>query len=78
MNNPMVETRTVRLWLDDNDIIRIVTKRGITKQTLADAVENMDALEMVRLPGVEKRMPSQLSGGQQQRIAMARARSSTK
>jgi ABC-type Fe3+/spermidine/putrescine transport system ATPase subunit len=31
------------------------------------------ALEMVRLPGVEKRMPSQLSGGQQQRIAMARA-----
>jgi len=31
------------------------------------------ALEMVRLPGVEHRMPSQLSGGQQQRIAMARA-----
>ena len=31
------------------------------------------ALEMVRLPGVEKRMPSQLSGGQQQRIALARA-----
>ena len=31
------------------------------------------ALEMVRLPGVEDRMPSQLSGGQQQRIAMARA-----
>ena len=31
------------------------------------------ALEMVRLPGVENRMPSQLSGGQQQRIAMARA-----
>jgi putative spermidine/putrescine transport system ATP-binding protein/spermidine/putrescine transport system ATP-binding protein len=31
------------------------------------------ALEMVRLPGVESRMPSQLSGGQQQRIAMARA-----
>ena len=31
------------------------------------------ALEVVRLPGVEKRMPSQLSGGQQQRIALARA-----
>jgi putative spermidine/putrescine transport system ATP-binding protein/spermidine/putrescine transport system ATP-binding protein len=30
-------------------------------------------LEMVRLPGVENRMPSQLSGGQQQRIALARA-----
>jgi spermidine/putrescine ABC transporter ATP-binding subunit len=31
------------------------------------------ALEMVRLPGVENRYPSQLSGGQQQRIALARA-----
>jgi putative spermidine/putrescine transport system ATP-binding protein/spermidine/putrescine transport system ATP-binding protein len=32
-----------------------------------------EALEIVRLPGVESRMPSQLSGGQQQRIALARA-----
>lgn len=31
------------------------------------------ALEIVRLPGVEKRFPAQLSGGQQQRIALARA-----
>lgn len=31
------------------------------------------ALEMVRLPGVEKKLPSELSGGQQQRIALARA-----
>lgn len=31
------------------------------------------ALDMVRLPHVEDRMPSQLSGGQQQRIAVARA-----
>ncbi len=31
------------------------------------------ALEMVRLPGSEKKLPSQLSGGQQQRIALARA-----
>ncbi|MBN9217701.1 MAG: ABC transporter ATP-binding protein [Mesorhizobium sp.] len=31
------------------------------------------ALEMVRLPGTEKKLPSQLSGGQQQRIALARA-----
>ena len=30
-------------------------------------------LEMVRLPGSEKKLPSQLSGGQQQRIALARA-----
>ncbi|WP_245499451.1 ABC transporter ATP-binding protein [Mesorhizobium sp. M1A.F.Ca.ET.072.01.1.1] len=31
------------------------------------------ALEMVRLPDSEKKLPSQLSGGQQQRIALARA-----
>jgi len=31
------------------------------------------ALELVGLPGVEKRHPSQLSGGQQQRVALARA-----
>ena len=33
----------------------------------------LDALEMVRLPGVGKRKPHQLSGGQQQRVALARA-----
>jgi len=31
------------------------------------------ALEMVSLPGMEKRLPRQLSGGQQQRVAVARA-----
>jgi putative spermidine/putrescine transport system ATP-binding protein len=31
------------------------------------------ALEMVKLPGYEQRMPRQLSGGQQQRVALARA-----
>ncbi|TPI12687.1 ABC transporter ATP-binding protein [Mesorhizobium sp. B4-1-3] len=31
------------------------------------------ALDMVRLPGSERKLPSQLSGGQQQRIALARA-----
>ena len=30
-------------------------------------------LELVQLPGLEKRMPRQLSGGQQQRVAIARA-----
>lgn len=33
----------------------------------------MEALELVRLSGYEKRMPPQLSGGQRQRVAIARA-----
>ncbi len=45
--------------------------RDVPKDEVAGKVKK--ALEMVRLPGVENRMPSQLSGGQQQRIAMARA-----
>ncbi len=32
-----------------------------------------EALDMVGLSGIEKRLPSQLSGGQQQRVALARA-----
>jgi len=32
-----------------------------------------EVLELVRLPGYEKRMPSELSGGQRQRVAVARA-----
>jgi ABC-type Fe3+/spermidine/putrescine transport system ATPase subunit len=45
--------------------------RNVSKEETQEKVTR--ALEMVRLPGVENRMPSQLSGGQQQRIAMARA-----
>jgi len=45
--------------------------RGVPKEEIREKVTR--ALEMVRLPGVDNRMPSQLSGGQQQRIAMARA-----
>ncbi len=45
--------------------------RKVSKDEIREKVSR--ALEMVRLPGVERRMPSQLSGGQQQRIAMARA-----
>jgi putative spermidine/putrescine transport system ATP-binding protein/spermidine/putrescine transport system ATP-binding protein len=45
--------------------------RDVAKTEMKAKVKK--ALEMVRLPGVENRMPSQLSGGQQQRIAMARA-----
>lgn len=32
-----------------------------------------EMLDLVRLPGIAKRKPSQLSGGQQQRVALARA-----
>ncbi|MGW8193239.1 MAG: ABC transporter ATP-binding protein [Desulforhopalus sp.] len=45
--------------------------RNASKEEMREKVTR--ALEMVRLPGVENRMPSQLSGGQQQRIALARA-----
>ena len=45
--------------------------RNVPKAQIKEKVEK--ALEMVRLPGVGNRYPSQLSGGQQQRIAMARA-----
>lgn len=45
--------------------------RSIAKSDVEQKVK--EALDIVRLPGVEDRYPSQLSGGQQQRIAIARA-----
>jgi ABC-type Fe3+/spermidine/putrescine transport system ATPase subunit len=45
--------------------------RSVPKATIAEKVKR--ALDVVRLPGVEKKLPSELSGGQQQRIALARA-----
>jgi spermidine/putrescine ABC transporter ATP-binding subunit len=45
--------------------------RDVPRADIARKVKR--ALDMVRLPGVEKKLPSQLSGGQQQRIALARA-----
>ena len=44
----VIETRTTNIWLDDEGILRIETKTGISKQTLSDAMENMDALEKLR------------------------------
>lgn len=45
--------------------------RGVPSSDIAAKVK--EALDVVRLPGVEDRYPTQLSGGQQQRIALARA-----
>ncbi|MCA0433672.1 MAG: ABC transporter ATP-binding protein [Proteobacteria bacterium] len=45
--------------------------RKVEKAEIARKVKR--ALDMVRLPGVEKKLPSEMSGGQQQRIALARA-----
>ena len=45
--------------------------RGVARREVTRRVGEM--LDLIRLPGFEKRMPGQLSGGQQQRVALARA-----
>lgn len=45
--------------------------KGINPQTIRVEVKRM--LDLIGLPGIEKRKPSQLSGGEQQRVALARA-----
>ena len=45
--------------------------RGVSKRERRDRASQ--ALQMVRLPGVQQRRPIQLSGGQRQRVALARA-----
>ena len=54
----------------DNVAFGLAVKRVPRKEIQARVSE---ALEMVRLPGMERRKPTQLSGGQQQRVALARA-----
>ena len=46
-------------------------ERSVPGQEIAERVRG--TLELVRLPGFEKRRPGQLSGGEQQRVALARA-----
>ncbi len=46
-------------------------RRGVDKGDRARRVR--EAIELVRLGGLEQRRPAQLSGGQQQRVALARA-----
>ncbi|MGH2621393.1 MAG: ABC transporter ATP-binding protein [Anaerolineales bacterium] len=45
--------------------------RNVAKQERSKRVAEM--MELVRMPGLEDRRPSQLSGGQRQRVALARA-----
>jgi putative spermidine/putrescine transport system ATP-binding protein len=45
--------------------------RKMQKKEMASAIS--DVLELVQLPGTEKKYPGELSGGQQQRIAVARS-----
>lgn len=46
-------------------------RRGLPKHEIRRTVDRY--LELVRLPQLESRYPSELSGGQQQRVALARA-----
>jgi ABC-type Fe3+/spermidine/putrescine transport system ATPase subunit len=45
--------------------------QGASRATIQAEVQRM--LELVELPGIEGRRPTQLSGGEQQRVALARA-----
>ena len=45
--------------------------QGVSPQTIRAEVERM--LDLIGLPGLEGRKPSQLSGGEGQRVALARA-----
>ncbi len=45
--------------------------QGASRATIQAAVKRM--LELIGLPGIEKRKPAHLSGGEQQRVALARA-----
>lgn len=54
----------------DNIAFHLKIKK-VDKNTIKDQV--MNALKLVRLDGLEQRMPNALSGGQQQRVALARA-----
>lgn len=54
----------------DNIAFGLVEKKK-KKSEIDEIVAN--ALDMIQLPGFEKRKPSQMSGGQKQRVAIARA-----
>jgi ABC-type Fe3+/spermidine/putrescine transport system ATPase subunit len=58
------------LSVADNIAFGLV-ERGVAPPAIRDRVARL--LELVRLPGLERRYPAELSGGQRQRVALARA-----
>ena len=63
------------LDVEDNVAYGLRWRRdGVRRQDKADRRRRVgEAIELVRLGGLEQRRPAQLSGGQQQRVALARA-----
>jgi sulfate transport system ATP-binding protein len=61
----MTVERNIAFGLD------VMRRSRPSKRDIAARVEQL--LELVQLPGLGKRYPSQLSGGQRQRVALARA-----
>jgi spermidine/putrescine transport system ATP-binding protein len=59
------------LCVEDNVAFGMRWRRGMDKAERKRRVG--EAIELVRLGGLERRRPAQLSGGQQQRVALARA-----
>jgi spermidine/putrescine transport system ATP-binding protein len=59
------------LSVEDNVAYGLRWRRRADKADRARRVQ--EAIELVRLNGLEQRRPAQLSGGQQQRVALARA-----
>lgn len=46
-------------------------ERGVKRAAIRDRVAEL--LDLIKLPGIANRLPSEISGGQQQRVAFARA-----
>jgi putative ABC transport system ATP-binding protein len=55
----------------EENVEYVMLLQGVPKHERRRRVSEM--LEMIGIPGFEKRLPSRLSGGQQQRVAVARA-----
>ncbi len=62
------------IWPHKNVFANVAYGLGVARQPLAEIKRKVARLlAIVRLEGLEARLPSELSGGQQQRVALARA-----